>query len=228
VKVLMVNDIADCGESYYLPFRKYGQRQDIVHFDVLELGSDIGMAVFCGGSDVSPELYGSKSHPKTYSDKKRDEQELKIANWCKDNNIPMVGICRGAQFLCAFSGGSLVQHVSNHNQSHKIKTLEDKEFMVNSIHHQMQIPPDESEILAYSEGVSDCYEVYDGTVDLDKEPEAVCYYGNGVRALGFQWHPEIMSQHDEGVKFVHKMIYRCFDIACEENIYAEEHDEDGW
>ncbi len=60
--------------------------------------SDADFVIFAGGSDVDPQLYGQKMHHKTYINTKRDEEEMDIYQQCLEEGIPMVGVCRGAQF----------------------------------------------------------------------------------------------------------------------------------
>lgn len=53
--------------------------------------------IFWGGTDINPELYGEKPSPYTQiPDKYRDNIETQQALYCIKNNIPIIGICRGA------------------------------------------------------------------------------------------------------------------------------------
>lgn len=65
---------------------------------------------FTGGADVSPELYGEKNTGLSHTNPKRDEAEQAIYKTYV-NRIPMVGICRGGQFLHVMNGGKMIQHL---------------------------------------------------------------------------------------------------------------------
>src|SRR5512138_3194140 len=76
------------------------------------------IACFTGGEDVSPNYYGEQKHIRTYSNPLRDSVEKSIFNVFMEKEIPMLGICRGGQFLNCMSGGKMYQHVSNHTCDH--------------------------------------------------------------------------------------------------------------
>src|SRR5574343_347632 len=79
------------------------------------------LVCFTGGEDVSPSLYGEQRHPRTYHNMNRDDRETELFNQCLKNQTPMVGICRGGQFLNVMNGGKMYQDVSHHCQDHIIK-----------------------------------------------------------------------------------------------------------
>lgn len=95
--------------------------------------------IFTGGDDVDPQLYGCTPHPQTKCDPARDDEDLVAYLECVENGIPMLGICRGAQFLHVMNGGKLYQHVNNHNSAHNMWDRDYKELIerVSSVHHQM-------------------------------------------------------------------------------------------
>lgn len=107
---------------------------------------DVDLVIFEGGTDVNPLYYGLTTNEifatTDSPDKTRDLRENLIYDICANRKIPMLGICRGAQFLTIKNGGKLIQHVTNHSVSHRIK-IHVPEFMdfnnieVTSSHHQM-------------------------------------------------------------------------------------------
>lgn len=100
--------------------------------------------LFHGGADVWPGMYGET--PITGVATKRilgrDVMERKIMEVALEANIPMIGICRGAQHLCCFAGGALFQHMDGHqNSNHGIQTATGLEFpWVPADHHQVMRP----------------------------------------------------------------------------------------
>lgn len=94
--------------------------------------------VFTGGPDVNPELYNEKILAETFVDLARDKQDLALYRLCEANRIPMVGVCRGMQFLWVMKGGKLYQDVDNHNSGeHEILYFEtNTKYTASSVHHQ--------------------------------------------------------------------------------------------
>lgn len=177
------------------PFNKYG----IHTTDDKLLKSDpasIRLVVFTGGADITPELYGEKAGRYTHFNAQRDLYETKMFKLALEHKIPMVGICRGSQFLCVMSGGRLVQDITGHGGLHTIRTHRGDIITCNSTHHQMQRPSDTARILAVAEPRRSTH-YHDGNnqpIEMEQEIEAV-YYPN-INALGIQWHPEWLSRPD--------------------------------
>jgi anthranilate/para-aminobenzoate synthase component II len=135
----------------------------------------------------------------TYSDKKRDQKE--IDDYYRYKGIPMLGICRGAQFLTVMSGGRLIQDVSGHQSSHTISTGGMLgTYTITSDHHQMMYPFDLSKekyiLIAYSEYFRSNYYLNGNNNEIELsqdflEPEIVYYKNNN--SLCIQGHPEYSS-----------------------------------
>jgi gamma-glutamyl-gamma-aminobutyrate hydrolase PuuD len=162
--------------------------------------------ILWGGTDIHPSFYNQTHHRYNQAGKepsKRDLWEWAAMKECKEKNIPVIGICRGAQFLCAFNGGSLYQHVDNHTGgNHKVTTSDGNCFSVTSCHHQMlnvkNIP---HEMLAWTTHArSTVYqEEGDTSVKVDIEPEIVYFPQNN--SLAIQGHPEWASESSEFVLY---------------------------
>jgi putative glutamine amidotransferase len=68
--------------------------------------------VICGGWDIEPSLYGQKPSDKLEAtDSLRDATEMTLLGVALDRDMPVLGICRGAQMLNVHLGGTLHQHV---------------------------------------------------------------------------------------------------------------------
>lgn len=183
--------------------------------DILKSGLEgIDALVLWGGEDIHPSYYNEPPHKHNqagFAPSNRDRMEWKAMLYCKMHNIPIIGVCRGAQFLCAFAGGRLVQHSTGHNCGHhNIITVDGEEMNVTSAHHQMMYPWDvEHELLAWSSTKrSDKYE--DGENKAIPEarnyPEPEVVYFPKVRGLGVQGHPEWMSERSRFVEWFNELI----------------------
>ncbi|WP_375204983.1 gamma-glutamyl-gamma-aminobutyrate hydrolase family protein [Hyphococcus sp.] len=68
--------------------------------------------VLGGGSDVYPELYDGQPHPEGDYDRERDRMERFWAQRARDERLPVLGICRGAQLLNVVNGGTLHANIA--------------------------------------------------------------------------------------------------------------------
>jgi putative glutamine amidotransferase len=114
-----------------------------------------------GGIDLHPSHYGEEVHPLTEkADLELDEFEITLASWALQNDIPVLGICRGMQLINIVLGGTLIQDIddqypdsiahsnrvwSRAHLAHNIivepgsrmeTILGTREVKVNSLHHQ--------------------------------------------------------------------------------------------
>lgn len=178
-----------------------------------------------GGQDTDPALYSEKPQPECGEIcPLLDRMSLKVLELVLALDLPLLGICRGIQFLNVAEGGTLYQDLPTQHPGnivhcmqppydrvvHRVKilpgtplheALECDEIGVNSYHHQAvrEVSP-RLEVMAISE---------DGLV------EGV--YMKGQRFIqAVQWHPELFYKKDENSR----RIFRAFVQACRE--YQEE------
>lgn len=202
------------GHAYYEPFAKFGiytDKHEILYGSKEEVANDVALVLFTGGADISPFLYAEPKNKRTYDHFERDAYETLMFHVALRHGLPMVGVCRGAQFLCAMAGGKLIQHVDSHGGNHMIKMWDGRSMRVSSTHHQMQLPPKDAKILAWADPSrsSTHLDGKDNEIMPEKEVE-IAYYPN-INALGMQHHPEMMSKHDEGWKIASELVEQfCF------------------
>ena len=159
-----------------------------------------------GGHDVAPELYNAVRQPYCgTSCKLRDEMERYILKKSVELDKPVLGICRGVQFMNACFGGTLYQdldkefnsgidhhmtppydravHEVNIRRNSLLYSILGKEKIgVNSYHHQAV--KDLSPEFANS-AISE-----DGIVEGIEMPSKRFI-------VGVQWHPELTYLRDE-------------------------------
>ncbi len=179
----------------------------VTHPDELK---EQGILVIWGGEDISPSLYkkpvSSFTGAGPYASR-RDAVEAGLAKRAIELGMPIIGVCRGAQLLCALAGGHLIQHVNNHGGNHVVKTSVGKDIKVNSIHHQMMYPFNvKHELRAWLE-----HHRSDVHIDVNErgdefnnkppvEPEYV--YFPDVKGFAVQWHPEMMSPDSPANQYI--------------------------
>ena len=172
-------------------------------FTLCETVQEADLLCFTGGADVSPEFYGDKKHHYTGSDIRRDENEREIFRQAFIANKPMVGICRGGQFLNVMSGGRMYQHVEKHAgyPHYIVDKVTGETIYVSSTHHQMMMPSVNATVVATS-NLRGYREWYEGQVfhkEIAEEDYEVLYYEE-TKCLCFQPHPEFTSVEYGGMK----------------------------
>jgi putative glutamine amidotransferase len=178
--------------NYDYPFNEWAHTYNVnTREELVDNLNDLDCVVFTGGTDINPSIYGEVPHPATSRpDIKRDKEEVSIFELCTSWGIPMIGICRGAQLLCALNGGKLHQDVRGHTREHKMFTNK-RSMWVSSTHHQMMKPNYHGIVLGWAnQGV---------LPDESPEPEVVWWPGSC--SLGVQYHPEYLSSEEEAFKY---------------------------
>jgi len=203
------------------------------------LSNDVDFALFTGGADVNPGLYGEERGYYTRTNPNRDMLDLQKFQEAKNNKLPIVGICRGSQFITVMAGGKLIQHVTGHaiGGTHEIETFDGKKLWITSTHHQMMYPWDVKNhyILAHTFNISDTYlngnneEIFPniehyktGKVvkPLITEPEIV-YYPD-INALCIQGHPEYSNCPEETKEYVKFLVTKLVNDELEDYIWSKE------
>lgn len=119
--------------------------------DILKIADNIDGLLLIGGEDVGEQLYKKRSSNVS----NRDKLEVVIYNCCKNDDKPILGICRGMQMINVLEGGTLtniknetIKHfieddgwINYHNITIKDHTklkkiINKKEYVVSSVHHQ--------------------------------------------------------------------------------------------
>ncbi|GGC75561.1 gamma-glutamyl-gamma-aminobutyrate hydrolase family protein [Marinobacter halophilus] len=95
----------------------FGLRLHGAHTHYIRPGSktDVSLLdglVLSGGTHVHPNRYGQQPQVTARYDLKRDETDHRLLEQAEHLALPVLGICRGAQFINIFHGGSLCQNVT--------------------------------------------------------------------------------------------------------------------
>lgn len=168
-----------------------------------DIVAELDGLVLTGGEDVNPLWYGEQPRQQLQTvDPVRDASELKLLKLAADRNIPILGICRGEQLMNIAFGGTLYQDIpsqrtENHIKhvqdlpgeavSHSVSGIEDsqlahilgeKEWLVNSFHHQAvkDVAPGFRAVAFASDNVIEAIEAW------PNRP-----------FMGVQWHPESLT-----------------------------------
>lgn len=147
--------------------------------------------VLTGGGDVDPRQYDEKPHRKVYGvSEMRDYCELLALDYALENDIPVLGICRGSQLMAVHNGGKLRQHIGGHRGishlvwteagSHFRRIIGERGHFV-SLHHQI--------VLRHGDGWRVAARCKDGNIEAIESKDGRC--------LGVQFHPEMDAARNE-------------------------------
>jgi len=183
--------------------------------------------ILTGGPDINPYLY--KQSARIGLGKlslQRDSFEIALIGKMLAKDKPILGICRGAQLLNVFFGGTLYQDLKNDqvatklehanraiasksNYVHRVNLRENSEIQiiygseeiwVNSFHHQAV---EKLGVGLVSDGYSE-----DGLIEA-------FHHIQYQFVLGVQWHPEMMAEiHHEHYTVFQALIKK---TTCSEN-----------
>jgi putative glutamine amidotransferase len=166
--------------------------------------------VLTGGIDVLPAIYGGAEEYPYMPERflpERDEFERLIYNYAQEAKIPLLGICRGMQYINIMEGGKVFE--DNGEKLHKFhkKDTEDKVHeviinthsllyaitgqkrgQVNSAHHQAVNPNALGENLMVSVYADTPNPIIEGLEFKDKTGKAFM--------IAVQWHPERMKEKE--------------------------------
>ena len=163
-------------------------------WEVVDDIDDADLIQLTGGADIDPVMYNQSKHITTRSNSNLDLEDMAAFSYSQSHEIPIAGICRGAQMINVLNGGSMYQDVNGHLGSHNVfNTRTQKQILCSSTHHQQMIPNLETGVLAGVVNPSLCGfkdTMKDGKVfkELDTVMDAeVVLYKN---SLCFQPHPE--------------------------------------
>lgn len=147
--------------------------------------------ILWGGTDIDPAIYGQQPLKWTDTpDVERDDQELYEIDMAVRFKRPIIGICRGAQLLCAYNDGELIQHSNIVRPKRGWATLvtEEGEFEAPVNHHQIMVPKGNYVLLAEEEAQHTRWKSNDESYVEWYIPHVI-YYPD-TNSLAVQPHPE--------------------------------------
>ncbi len=147
-----------------------------------------------GGDDISPALYGGKLGISARLDPARDAFERQLAQDALARNIPVLGICRGAQMLNVALGGTLDQTAwQTFGTQRFIRTILPKRLVSIQPGTRLARIAGDQDMLVNALHTQAVQKLGDGLQVAARDPAGMIQAVERVCdpfALGVQWHPE--------------------------------------
>ena len=207
-------DLVDNLENNYIDyFEKFGIRLLPIPNSTKEVtyyleNFPVKGIILTGGNDINPNLYGENIKEGLAVSKERDEIEKKLMEVAVKERLPVLGICRGVQFINVYFGGKLINikevvgEKIKHVASYHTVTISDEangifgNKMETNSYHNYGIT---LKTLAHKLKVF--AKTSDGIVEGLYHPE--------LPIAGIEWHPERKSPNQkENDKLVKAFIKR--------------------
>ena len=191
-----------------------GLRLHGAHTYFIRPGSQVDVSlldgiVLSGGTHIHPDLYGQEEMITARYDRRRDRTDQMLLTEAERLHLPVLGICRGAQLINVFRGGSLCQNVTP--------------LRVHTRHRPLLLPLQPVRIVAPTRlgGIIRSPRIGANRI----HSQAIQWLGRGLRVsaldndlfvqaienthgqwlMGLQWHPEYLLYHG-----AHRRIFADF------------------
>lgn len=172
--------------------------------------------VLSGGTHVHPNRYGQQPQVTAHYDPKRDSTDQRLLEEAERIGIPVLGICRGAQFINVFHGGSLCQNVTP--------------LRVNTRHRPLLLPMQTVRLVRDSRLGQLMPSAVIGANRIHSQ--AIKRLGTNLRVvaldndhfvqaienthdqwlMGVQWHPEYLLYHSGHRRIFHEFVQAALDF----------------
>lgn len=153
------------------------------------------LLILTGGGSVKSEYFNSPHND--YVQDKRDFLEQELFRLATKNNIPILAICRGFQYVNGLLGGKITRPEKLHAQrpireDHEVQ-MKAGIIQVNNFHNDVIFENDLAKNLF---------------VVAKDEPNSIieAFYSKDLKILGLQWHPERAFVDDKSKKYSAEII----------------------
>jgi putative glutamine amidotransferase len=191
-------------DSYVDALRRAGARVILLPGpDGTDLMHRVNGLLLTGGGDLEPSRYGADPHPALYGvDQDRDGFEIDLVLAADRERTPTFAICRGAQVVNVAFGGTLHQHLPDHDDLgphgipkagggllHDVKVSESSRLFAGSGASVMSCSSSHHQgIDRLGEGLIPVAWSGDGLIEAVERPEGWL--------VAVQWHPEATATSD--------------------------------
>jgi putative glutamine amidotransferase len=199
-----------------LGLRLYGARTFYIRPGARVDVSLLDGLVLAGGSHIHPSRYSQTPEVSARYDEPRDETDWRLLRQAEKLDLPVLGICRGAQLINIFRGGSVCQNVTplRVHTRHRplLLPLQTVRVVSNTrLSGVMQNTPSIGANRLHSQAIKQLgKDLRVVAIDNDLFVQAI-ENTRGQWLMGVQWHPEFLLYH-----LLHRRLFGCLVDAARE------------
>ncbi|WP_020588688.1 gamma-glutamyl-gamma-aminobutyrate hydrolase family protein [Desulfobacter curvatus] len=180
--------------------------------------SRVSGLILPGGLDMDAHFFNQEMHPACRaSDPELDIFQITLVNLAVELQMPLLGICRGAQVANVALGGSLIQDIPSQMPESDIVHMQ--EVFSYGTDHDVRFEPD-----------SRLYSLFGESIRINsRHHQSIDAPGKGIRITAWapdgvvegaeheslpidlvQWHPELLMQKSDGMlPLFNRFIHNC-------------------
>ena len=186
-------DLMDVLEHSYIKFWETEMGAKLFPISNLQslddkLLKEVDVIIFTGGGSVPSKYFSLKQNRTEQAN--RDVIEKELLEYAINNKKPLIGICRGMQYINCLLGGGISTLDNRHSvgSEHKIFTAEGVCYSVNSFHNDGILCGQLAEELL--------------PIAFDESKTIVeAYVHKSNKIIGIQWHPERRMIDNSSVQY---------------------------
>ena len=167
-----------------------------LNLDKILKNNQFDLIILTGGGSIQSKFY--KYGHSDFAQENRDKLEWKLMEYSTKEDIPILAICRGMQYINAYLGGEISKLLNLKEdrpigKDHSIILSDGTEILVNNYHNDG----------IYANDLGETFKI----LGLDIENEVIeAIYSEKMKWLGLQWHPERIMNDIESRDRCKKLI----------------------
>lgn len=157
-----------------------------INFEKIIAINSLDLIILTGGGSIPSKFYKEKHND--FNQANRDQLEWKLMDYSSRSGVPILGICRGMEYMIAYLGGKITKFATLKESrpvgvEHLVTIGDGTKIYVNNYHNDG----------IYTKDLAKGLEI----IGLDIENDIIeAVYSRKLKWLGLQWHPERLMKDE--------------------------------